>query len=298
MVLAAATRPRRTASARRWAAGRHARLCPDAVVVAAADGGLLGGQQGGVRGLQTTRRRSSRACRSTRRSSTCAGCGGSPARRAGDRRRLRRDVREEVGLPITVGIARTKFLAKVASARRQARRPARGAAGRRARVPAPAARRAAVGRRPGDGRASARARHHAPSAQVARLGEETLVVDRSAAAPGATCTPWPTTATRGRCASAAGAARWAAARARPPARSHEELDAILVGLVDRCRPAAARGTPGRAARSSCACASATSRGRPARTRSTRPPTETETILATARGLLAAAMPLIDRQGSR
>src|SRR5436309_3511179 len=30
-------------------------------------------------------------------------------------RRLRRNVRERVGLPITVGIARTKFLAKVAS---------------------------------------------------------------------------------------------------------------------------------------------------------------------------------------
>src|SRR5205814_5206413 len=30
--------------------------------------------------------------------------------------RLRRDVRERVGLPITVGIASTKFLAKVASA--------------------------------------------------------------------------------------------------------------------------------------------------------------------------------------
>src|SRR5207253_3059073 len=31
-------------------------------------------------------------------------------------RRLRADVRERVGLPITVGVARTKFLAKVASA--------------------------------------------------------------------------------------------------------------------------------------------------------------------------------------
>src|ERR671938_640926 len=30
-------------------------------------------------------------------------------------KRLRRDVRERVGLPITVGVARTKFLAKVAS---------------------------------------------------------------------------------------------------------------------------------------------------------------------------------------
>jgi DNA polymerase IV len=37
---------------------------------------------------------------------------GSPAEIA---RRLRRDVRERVGLPITVGVARTKFLAKVAS---------------------------------------------------------------------------------------------------------------------------------------------------------------------------------------
>lgn len=38
---------------------------------------------------------------------------GSPVRIA---ERLRRDVREQVGLPITVGVARTKFLAKVASA--------------------------------------------------------------------------------------------------------------------------------------------------------------------------------------
>src|SRR5438132_13630889 len=30
-------------------------------------------------------------------------------------RRLRREVRQRVGLPITVGVARTKFLAKVAS---------------------------------------------------------------------------------------------------------------------------------------------------------------------------------------
>ena len=35
--------------------------------------------------------------------------------------RLRRRVRERVGLPITVGVARTKFLAKVASARRRSR---------------------------------------------------------------------------------------------------------------------------------------------------------------------------------
>ena len=61
--------------------------------------------------------------------------------------RLRRRVREEVGLPISVGVARTKFLAKVASAVGEAGRAAGGAAGRRARVPPSAAGGAAVGRR-------------------------------------------------------------------------------------------------------------------------------------------------------
>jgi len=40
--------------------------------------------------------------------------------------RLRREVRDQVGLPITVGVASTKFLAKVGERRRQTRRPARG----------------------------------------------------------------------------------------------------------------------------------------------------------------------------
>ena len=39
----------------------------------------------------------------------------SPARRPQIAERLRRDVRERVGIPVTVGVARTKFLAKVAS---------------------------------------------------------------------------------------------------------------------------------------------------------------------------------------
>ena len=62
-----------------------------------------------------TRRRWSRACRSTRRSSTSAGCGGSPGRRRRSPSGSARAVLDEVGLPITVGVARTKFLAKVAS---------------------------------------------------------------------------------------------------------------------------------------------------------------------------------------
>ena len=64
----------------------------------------------------TTPRRSSRGSPSTRRSSTSAACGGSPARPCEIATRLRAEVRERVGLAITVGVARTKFLAKVASA--------------------------------------------------------------------------------------------------------------------------------------------------------------------------------------
>ena len=66
-------------------------------------------------GCSRTPRRSSRACPSTRRSSTSAACGriaGTPVEIATG---LRREVLGEVGLPITVGVARTKFLAKVAS---------------------------------------------------------------------------------------------------------------------------------------------------------------------------------------
>ncbi len=64
----------------------------------------------------TTPRRWSRASRSTRRSSTCR-WPPAPLRHAGrDRRRTPPPtLRDDVGLPITVGVARTKFLAKVAS---------------------------------------------------------------------------------------------------------------------------------------------------------------------------------------
>ena len=81
----------------------------------AADGRLLRGEQGGVPRL----RRHLAARRGTldrrgvpRRARHARGSPGTPAEIAA---RLRRDVRERVGLPITVGVARTKFLAKVAS---------------------------------------------------------------------------------------------------------------------------------------------------------------------------------------
>ena len=73
--------------------------------------------------------------------------------------RLRRDVLREVGLPITVGVARTKFLAKVASGVAKPDGllvvPPDGELG----VPPPAAGRAAVGRRAGDRRQAPRPRH-------------------------------------------------------------------------------------------------------------------------------------------
>ena len=81
----------------------------------AAHVGLLRGEQGGVRGLRATPRRWWRGCRSTRRSSTSAGCGGSRARRWRSPCGCGARCVERVGLPITVGVARTKFLAKVAS---------------------------------------------------------------------------------------------------------------------------------------------------------------------------------------
>ena len=95
--------------------GQARRLCPQAVVVRPRMSAYSDGEPGGVRGVRATPRRSSRGSRSTRRSSTSAGCeriAGTPTEIAA---RLRCEVRERVGLPITVGVARTKFLAKVAS---------------------------------------------------------------------------------------------------------------------------------------------------------------------------------------
>ncbi len=108
-----ATRPRRAASARRWARPRCA--------------GCARRRWWSRHGSRPTRRpvvrcsRSSptprrwwRTCRSTRPSSRWPACGDCPGRRMAIGARLRARVRQEVGLPITVGIARTRFLAKVA----------------------------------------------------------------------------------------------------------------------------------------------------------------------------------------
>ena len=196
--------------------GRQAaRLCPDAVVVPPRMSGVRRGQQGGVRGVRrhdaagrgdldrrgVPRRRRAAAHRRDARSTSPRGCA--------------REVREQVGLPITVGVARTKFLAKVASAVAKPDGLLVVPPGGELDVPAPAAGRAAVGRRPVTAAKLHAARHHTVG-EVAALERGGAGRPCSAGHRAATCTRWRTTATRGRCRSVAGAAR--SARSAPLGR--------------------------------------------------------------------------------
>jgi DNA polymerase IV len=208
--------------------------------------------------------------------------------------RLRREVLENVGLPVTVGVARTKFLAKVAS----------GVAkpdgllvvppdGELAFLhPLPVERLWGVG--PVTSR-KLRAKGIATVGQVARLGEDALVAMLGLASGRhlhALAHNRDPRRVRRRRRRSMGTQR---ALGRRFPRSPEALDAALVGLVDRiCRRL-------RAARRACRTVVLRLRFDDF-TRATRSHTvaeataQTEAILATARGLLAAAMPLIERQG--
>ena len=201
--------------------------------------------------------------------------------------RLRRDVREQVGLPITVGVARTKFLAKVASGVAKPDGllvvpPDRELAFLH---PLPVERLWGVGpvtaeklRRRGitDGRRGRRARARTRSSRC------------SAGRPGASSTRSRTTAIRGRCRSAAAGARSArSARSAPAAGRIAEVDAILVGLVDRVTRRMRRA--GRVGRTVVLRLRFDDFSRATRSHTLpRPTAETHVILTTARGLLAAA----------
>jgi DNA polymerase-4 len=208
--------------------------------------------------------------------------------------RLRREVLERVGLPITVGVARTKFLAKVAS----------GVAKPDGLLVVPPDRELAflhplpVERLWGVGSVTAKKLHDrgiTTVGQVARLAED-AVVSLLGRASGRHLHALahnrdPRAVQVGRRRRSIGAQR---ALGRRP-RSWEALDAVVVGLVDRL------GRRLRAARR--ACRTVTLRLRfDDFTRATRSHTlseataQTQTILATARGLLATAMPMIERQG--
>jgi len=208
--------------------------------------------------------------------------------------RLRRRVLDEVGLPITVGIATTKFLAKVASAVAKPNglllvRPGDETAFLH---PLP------VERLWGVGQVTAGKLHGRgilTVGQVARLGEPALV-DLLGRAAGRHLHALannrdPRRIRVGRRRRSIGGQR---ALGRRP-RSLEEIDAIVVGLVDRLARRLRRGER--------ACRTVVLRLRFADfTRATRShtlhqaTTETEALLAAARGLLAVTTPLIRAQG--
>jgi DNA polymerase IV len=208
--------------------------------------------------------------------------------------RLRREVRERVGLPITVGVARTKFLAKVASGVAKPDGLLRVPPGRELAFLHPLP----VERLWGVGDVTARKLRNAgieTVGEVARLPEEALVSmlgrasGRHLHALAHNRDPRPVQTRRRR--GSIGSQRALGRRPRSP----EEIDAVLVGIVDRV----------------------TRRLRVARrigrtvvlrlrfddfSRATRSHTlpwgtsHTETILGAARMLLANATPTIERRG--
>jgi DNA polymerase-4 len=208
--------------------------------------------------------------------------------------RLRRELREQVGLPVTVGIARTKFLAKVAS----------GVAKPDGLLVVPPERELAflhplpVERLWGVGRVTAsrlRDLEIATVGEVARLDEGTLVSllgrasGRHLHALAHNRDPRPVQARRRR--GSIGAQR---ALGRSP-KTLEDVDAALVGLVERVgrRMRAA----GRAGRTVVLRLRFDDFSRATRSHTLRRPTaNTNAILETVRELLASAVPLIERRG--
>ncbi len=208
--------------------------------------------------------------------------------------RLRERILEQIGLRITVGIARTKFLAKVASAVAKPDGLLVVPPGEELAFlhPLPVERLWGVGRVTA---AKLHGRGIITVGHVAQLDEETLITmlgratGRHLHALAHSRDPRPVQTGRRR--RSIGAQR---ALGRRP-RSMEEIDAIVVGLVDRL----AR----RLRNARRACRTVVLRLRFAdfsrATRSYTLPqatTETHVILDTARGLLAAAMPAIRAQG--
>jgi DNA polymerase IV len=208
--------------------------------------------------------------------------------------RLRRVVREQIGLPLTVGVARTKFLAKVAS----------GVAKPDGLLVVPPDRELAflhplpVERLWGVGAVTAgrlRRLGIASVGQVAEFPENALVsilgraAGRQLHALAHNRDPRPVRVGRRR---GSIGSQCALGRSR---RSPEAVDTILVGLVDRVtRRMRAAGRIGRTVvlrlRFDDYTRATRSHTLP------RPTAHTQTILATARWLLATARPLIERRG--
>ena len=208
--------------------------------------------------------------------------------------RLRREVREEVGLPISVGIARTKFLAKVASAVSKPDGLLVVAPGEELAFlhPLPVERLWGVGAVTA---AKLRARGIVTVRQVAELDEGALVSmlgrasGRHLHALAHNRDPRPVR-TRARRRSI-GAQRALGRRARPP----EELATVLMILVDRVTRRL------RTARRVCRTVVLRLRfadySRATRSHTMLEPTdETQTILQAAIGLLKLAAPMLEARG--
>jgi DNA polymerase-4 len=208
--------------------------------------------------------------------------------------RLRRDVLAQVGLPITVGVARTKFLAKVAS--RVAKPdgllvvPPHGELDFLHPLP--------VELLWGVGPVTAgklRERGVVTVGHVARLGEAALISMLGAGSGrhlhALAHNHDPRSVQVGRRRGSIGSQRALGRAERSPA----DLDAVLAGLVDRVtRRMRAAGRPGRTVTLRLRFADFTrvtrSRTLPWPTAGTRP------ILGTARALLTAAMPMVTHRG--
>jgi DNA polymerase IV len=208
--------------------------------------------------------------------------------------RLRWRVRDQIGLPITVGIARTKFLAKVASGVAKPDGLLEVPPGSELAFLHPLA----VERLWGVGPVTAaklRARGISTVGQVARLGETALVsllgraAGRHLHALAHNRDPRPVRVGRRR--GSIGSQR---ALGRSPRRP-EEIDAVLVGLVDRVtrRLRTAR----RVGRTVVLRLRFDDFSRATRSHTLPHATaHTRTILDAARGLLATAMPMVERRG--
>jgi DNA polymerase-4 len=208
--------------------------------------------------------------------------------------RLRRDVLERVGLPITVGVARTKFLAKVASA---VAKPdgllVVPPDGELAFLhPLPVERLWGVGPVTAD---KLRERGITTVGEVAQLAEAALVSilgrasGRHLHALAHNRDPRPVQVGRRR--RSIGSQRALGRRSRSP----DEVDAVLVGLVDRVTRRMR--ASGRAGRTVVLRLRFDDYSRATRSHTlARATAQTQTILVTVRALLTAAMPMIERQG--
>ena len=207
---------------------------------------------------------------------------------------LRHDVREQVGLPITVGVARTKFLAKVASgvAKPDGLLEVPPDAELAFLHPLPVERLWGVGKVTAD---KLRRRGITTVGEVAQVAERALVSmlgpasGRHLHALAHNYDPRPVHVGRRR--RSIGSQRALGRSPKSPAR----IDAVLVGLVNRVTRRLR--TAGRMGRTVVLRLRFDDFTRVTRSHTFPQATaHTETILGAARGLLTAATPLIERQG--